>query len=238
MGNTGNLTALFLQARLASSRLPGKALLTLGGKTVLELTMEALKKVETDIHVLLTDHDSYPVFREYAMDKGFEIYEGPGDDVLARYVLAARTYGVETIVRATGDNPVVSWELASRIMRLHLEHGADYSGFQGMPLGLGVEVVQARGLETAFSVSKDRYEREHVSPYVYRRPKEYIVYKPEIASPLRCREGRVTLDTLEDYRLLRVLFDELYEGYPLPVEKTVSWIKMTQKHFVHDTIPV
>ena len=238
MGNTGNLTALFLQARLDSSRLPGKTLLTLGGKAVLEVTLEALKKVETDIHVLLTDNDSYPVFKEYALDNGFEIFKGPGEDVLARYVLAARAYGVETIVRATGDNPVVSWELASRIMHLHQEQSADYSGFLGIPLGTGVEVIQTRALEIAFSVSKDRYEREHVCPYIYRRPEEFTLYTPEIEPPLRCREGRVTLDTLEDYRFLRVLFDELYKGYPIPVEKTVSWIKMTQKHFVPDTISV
>lgn len=110
-------TGVFLQARLGSSRLPHKILLDLQGRTVLEHAMRRLSLVNTDVHAVLTDSHSYSVINKIcASVPGWECFEGPAEDVLARYVFAARHFAVDRIIRATADNPLVSYRLANLLL--------------------------------------------------------------------------------------------------------------------------
>ena len=164
------MTGVFLQVRLDSLRLPKKALLELGGVTVIEHAMQSLRRVSAEHHVVLTDERSGPLLEPLAVKCGFDLFAGPRDDVLQRYVLAGRKFGVDRVVRATGDNPLVSWELASRLLSIHQEDNADFSAFDGPPLGTGVEIVEVAALERAVVESDDEYDHEHVTPYLYRNP--------------------------------------------------------------------
>ncbi len=215
--------AVILQVRLDSSRLPGKALLPLSGRTVIEHAMKALLEVPADVHILATDGEGAPQLLPFARNCGFELFEGPKDDVLGRFVLAAAAYGAERVVRATGDNPLVSGALAAQLLRRQEEEGWDYGGFIGPPVGTGVEVVRAEALAEAGRLAEDPYEREHVTPYLYRRPERFrlafLQAPPESCAP----EMRVTLDTREDYDYLQRLFESCYKGVPVPVEDLVSY---------------
>jgi len=225
MGTTGNVTAVFLQARIDSTRLPGKALLKLRDKTVIEHAMERLGKIGAAYNVLLTDKESFPVLRPYAEKWGFSVFAGPRDDVLARYALALKKYPAHTVIRATGDNPLVSWDLAEKILKYHLKHGGDYSGFLKIPLGMGVEAVRSRALLYAHEHAGDPYEREHVCPFLYRRPEQFLCLRPEITGPLRLPDARITLDTSEDYTFLKHLFRDLYRGQPPGDLDVAAWLK-------------
>ena len=96
MGRRGINKAVFVQARLDSTRLPCKALLPLKGGSVIQHVMRALKPVSADYHVLLTDKHSSEVFKYLAVDEGFDVFSGPEDDVLERYYLASVFYDVDT----------------------------------------------------------------------------------------------------------------------------------------------
>ncbi|MBN2051485.1 MAG: acylneuraminate cytidylyltransferase [Spirochaetales bacterium] len=225
MGTAGKLTALFLQARIDSTRLPGKVLLSLSGRRVIEHAMLALREIPADRHVLLTDHAGYEALKPFTETCGFDLYRGPKDDVLARYAGAARQYGADRIIRATGDNPLVDPFLAADILRRHGEAGAHYSAYVGAPLGTGVEVVEAEALFRAEAEGRDPYEREHVTPFVYRRPEEFVIYRPRVPEPQFFPEGRVTLDTEADYAFLRIVFSRLYDGRPVSADTLVRWLK-------------
>ena len=110
------MTGVFLQVRLDSSRLPRKALLDLGGRPVIVRAMEALDGVPADIRALVTTDDSRASLSPLASSCGWEIHCGSKDDVLSRYLGAASRYGTDTIIRATGDNPLVSGHLAALLM--------------------------------------------------------------------------------------------------------------------------
>ncbi len=222
------MIAVFLQARLDSSRLPRKALLRLGEKTVVEHTMEALARVNADVHALLTDYNSYEELAPFAVACGFDIFPGPEDDVLERFALAARFFAPETIIRATGDNPLTSPLLAERIVDIHCKHKSDYSGYLGMPLGTGVEVLDRGALLTAASEAADPYEREHVSPFLYRRPERFTITRPTVEQELLLPEAEVTLDTWEDYVLISKIFKDLYDCGPIEVPELVRWLKQNQ----------
>lgn len=224
------MTGVFLQARISSSRLPGKALERLENRTVLEHCMAALGYVHAERHVLLTDTESAPLFAPLADAWGFELFEGNPEDVLDRYTRAAERFDVDTIVRATGDNPLVSITLANRILSEHRNVESDYSGYIGMPLGTGVEVMSARALMTADRYATETYEREHVSPYIYRRPLEFRTHRPIVEPNLQSDE-RVTLDTVEDLARLRTLFSHLYRGLPIEVTELLHELRgMYERH--------
>lgn len=225
MAHTNLKTGLFLQARISSTRLPGKALLDLAGKPVLFHVMEALRAIRTTYHVLVTDEESYPLFQRWATRAGFAIMVGPKEDVLARYCLACDKYGVDWVVRATGDNPLVSARQAKLLLVLHGVFRSQLSYFQGAPLGTGVEVVTTEALKTAFKQSTDPYEHEHITTYILRRPKEFRILALRAPWPWYYPAGRVTLDTRQDYEYLKRLYEELYKSFPIPTGRLVRWLK-------------
>ncbi len=225
MGGAGLRTAVFLQVRLDSFRLPGKALLSLSGQTVIEHAMESLSEVKADTYQLLTDESSAAELSKYTEKFGFGVFAGPRDDVLRRYALAVREFDVDRIVRATGDNPLVSSELVNSILRLHDEAEADFSGFLGPPLGTCVEILNRESLLDADNKAADPYEREHVSPYLYRREDKYKIFRPQAPDPYVFPESRVTLDTKEDYIFLTRIFSELYNNKPVKTDDLVVWLK-------------
>ncbi|TFG65040.1 MAG: acylneuraminate cytidylyltransferase [Spirochaetales bacterium] len=215
---------VFLQARLDSVRLPNKAVITLAGKTVIEHAMDALKKVPAGVHALLTDAASAPVLSGLAEACGFELFTGPKEDVLLRFSQAAEFFGADVIVRATGDNPLVSRELAELLLDQSRERGADYGGFLGMPLGLGVEYLSRYALDAAAAEAADPYEREHVAPFIIRRPARFHVHEPPAPDEFR-HEARVTLDTREDYGFLSRIFSSLYRGETIGTAELITWLK-------------
>lgn len=216
---------VFLQVRLDSTRLPNKALLELGRRSVIEHAMLSLRRVPAAVHAILTDAGSRDLLEPRAKRCGFRTFVGPEENVLERYVLAAREYRVDHIVRATGDNPLVSWELARMVIAEHLRRDADYCGYDGPPLGTGVEVVRAAALERAVRETRSRYDREHVTPFVYRHPHEFSVFRIPAPAAYCLPHVRVTLDTPQDYRFLCRVFDLLHEGTPLPVHRLVTWLR-------------
>lgn len=218
------MTGVFLQVRLDSSRLPNKALLELGGKSVIEHAMYALKRVPVAIHAIVTDASSRELLEPRATKCGFETFVGPRDDVLERYVLAARYFGVQTVVRATGDNPLVSWELAGLAIREFRRQQADYFGFDGPPLGTGVEVVRTSALERAVRESSRTYDREHVTSFLYRNPEIFRAVRVQAPPVSRYPQAQVTLDTPEDYNRLCEIFATIYDGTPVSLFRLVNYL--------------
>lgn len=216
--------AVMLQARLASQRLPDKALLKLSGVPVVEHCMMALSGIEASEYLLLTDEQSASRLAPYAEGAGFTLWIGSENDVLDRYTGAVHRYAINTVIRATGDNPLVSAWLANRLLTIHEAEGADYSGFLGMPLGTGVECINGAALIQAHHDATDRYDREHVAPYLYRHPELFRIHRPSVDAELAC-STRVTLDTEDDYHFLSRIFSELWRGRPVEIHELVERLR-------------
>jgi spore coat polysaccharide biosynthesis protein SpsF len=216
---------VFLQARLDSNRLPEKALLSLGGITIVEHAMRALTSVEADHYVLLTDDRSANRLRPLARLCYFDLFVGDPEDVLDRFNRAAQRYGVDTIVRATGDNPFVSPEATELALSLRRSNDADFAALAGLPLGTGVEVVCRRALEIAWKKASKPYDREHVTPFLYNHPERFSIVRAAAPEDLRCPEARVTLDTWEDYRHLQGLVEDLRFSFPVEIRDIVGWYR-------------
>lgn len=219
------MTAVFLQARMDSSRLPAKAMLNIKGKPLISHAMSALKCVDADLHVLVTDFESANYFFELAVSEGFEVFAGHKHDVLDRFVSAARAYNADVIVRATGDNPLVSSVIANMSLLAHRRMCNDYTVYRDIPIGTGVEVVNTEALEYAHKHSKREYDREHVTPFVYSNPDLFKLAYLEPPCELAFPDARVTVDTFEDYVRVYSIFSHLYDGFPVELESLVKWLK-------------
>jgi spore coat polysaccharide biosynthesis protein SpsF len=212
-------TIVILQARIDSTRLPGKALLPLGGRPMILRVMEALNKVDAETRVLACPEDAADAFAPLAKEAGFELFVGPKEDVLARYCMAIRHIEEEfnreqrepreqdlRVIRATGDNPFVFADAADALNRAAFEQGADYAGYGELPYGAGVESVASEAL---FKAEKEAFlpaEREHVCPYLYGHPERFKLYRPSAPAPWRRPDIRLTVDTKEDYERMKLLW--------------------------------
>ena len=216
---------MLLQVRLHSHRLPRKALLPLEGLAVLTHVLRALKQIRVQKYALLTDPRSVDALAPLAEPEGFSVFAGPEEDVLARYALAARNYDLRRVIRATGDNPVVSARAAEALLDIHHREDCDLSHFLDNPLGTGVEIVETRALLKAHEQARDPFEREHITTYLYRHAREFRVGEIPCPEKWAYPRARLTLDTEEDYALLQELFADLYGGRPIEIEEVIGWLR-------------
>jgi len=207
------VTALVLQARLDSSRLPEKSLLPLGGRPLIFRVMEALSFLPCQIRILACPEDSVSAFAPLAEEAGFTLVAGPKDDVLARFCRAIHRGSAERIIRATGDNPFVFVDAAAALNKEALDLNADYAAYSGLPYGAGVESVSARALLRAQQEARAPAEREHVCPYLYGRPELFHLHRPLAPRRWQGAQARITVDTHEDYERAQALYTTLL---PLP----------------------
>jgi spore coat polysaccharide biosynthesis protein SpsF len=214
-----------LQVRLHSHRLPRKALLPLQGEAVLTHVLRALRPIPAEEFALLTEPASLDALKPLAEAEGFSVFVGPEEDVLARYLRAVEQYRVQRVIRATGDNPLVSAGAAEALLAIHRRERYDLSHFMGNPLGTGVEVVEAAALREAHARARDPHEREHITTYLYRHAREFRVGEIPCPEAWAFAQARVTLDTEEDYALIKELFADLYAGRPIEIEEVVEWLR-------------
>ena len=196
------MIAVILQARINSTRLPGKALMDLDGKPLLVRVMESLAGIRADRYILACDPASEPPFAPLAKACGYNLFVGDPDDVLDRYCSAIRTYRPDIVVRATGDNPFVFADAAQAALErfsAQENDGASYFGFDGLPYGSGVEILNARDLLDAAERTRDAFDREHVGPALYNHQDRYRCIREPAPAPWRHPAIRLTVDTREDY---------------------------------------
>lgn len=219
------VTLCIVQARLTSSRLPDKVIMPLGkgGKTIAEHVYERLSQSQKIDKVMFAipkgeRNDELELFLE---ERGIPSFRGSEDNVQERFIGCIRQYQPEIVVRATSDNPFVDWQQAD--LQIEALSGCDYVTTKGAPLGTGVEVFYAEGLEEAYRlVSSDR-EREHVTPYLYTHPERFQVKHIPYRLSLKS-DYRLTVDTDEDYRLAQQVYDALYDDAPIANERIYDWL--------------
>lgn len=209
------VTTAVVQARMGSSRLPGKVLADLGGRPVLQLMLERLRPADVDRVVVATsDRGIDDPVAELATQLGIDVVRGPEADVLARFAIALDRFPADDVVRLTADCPLTDPALVDAALDLHRSTGADYTSNsleRTYPDGLDVEVVRTSALRAAVAEANEPEEREHVMPFVYHRPDRFRLASLETAEWLG--HERWTLDTADDLDRLRSIVD----GLPDPV---------------------
>jgi spore coat polysaccharide biosynthesis protein SpsF len=202
-----------VSARMASSRYPGKALVPLAGRPLIQVLLERIASSPSLDSVALATSgraENEPLV-EIARRLGIPAFQGDEDDVLRRYVDCARSMGADHVVRVTGDNPLTDVETMEALVALHLETGADYTYVPGDALLMGIlsEVIARSALEASWERGLARHRSELVTLYIKEHPGEFRIQKGALAEGLYRPDYRLTVDEAEDVELMQQLFERL-----------------------------
>ncbi len=201
-----------IQARMASTRLPGKVMLDLAGEPMLVRVLNRTKRAGMldEVVVATTTGPEDDSIVDLAATYGWPSFRGSEEDLLDRYYRAANRYSADVVVRVTSDCPLVEPILIDEIVRDFMEKGpVDYASntfpSRTFPRGLDVEVIAFDALERAWREDKNPAWREHVTPYIYRHPKEFCL-RP-VVHDKDYSYMRWTVDTADDLALIRKIYD-------------------------------
>lgn len=217
-----------LQARTSSSRLPGKVLKDLVGAPMIVRQIERLRRARsiTRIVVATSDQPSDDPLQAAVEAAGLEVFRGPLDDVLSRFVGAVARFGADAphLMRLTADCPLTDPALLDEAADFHLSEGADLTQVQDgwtYPKGLDVEVIRTPALLAAGAEAKAADEREHVTLFIHRRPQRFVMRSLKRDPPLRYRW---TVDTAEDFAFVEAVYRDLHPSNPgFTSEDILAW---------------
>ena len=212
-------TGIIAQARMGSTRLPGKVLADLCGAPALDRLVERLRRVPSHPQIIIATStlpgDDALAAHAATLD-GVGVWRGSESDVLSRYAEAAEHFDLDPIVRITADCPLMEPAVLQAVLDLfERTPGCDYADnvtVRTFPHGFDVQVVSRRALRLANAMAKDLVEREHVLPYINSRPGEFRCV--DLKSDTDNSDLRITLDYPEDLALIRAIYEKLFPGNP------------------------
>lgn len=220
-------TIVIIQARMGSSRLPGKILKPLGDTDVLSYDIarcRAIKGVsEVIVATSLLPQDD--AIAKWCQQNGVAYYRGSEDDVLDRYVQCAKMYKPDYVMRVTSDCPFVDYEMASEIVALMKKERKDVVLLEGeLPRGLAVELISYEALLRIDELGKEPRHREHVTYYAYEFKEQFETVTYKVPANRQTPQFRITLDTEEDYAMLV----EVAKHFNNPLVSSVDVIEFLQ----------
>ena len=206
------MIAAIIQARLGSTRTPGKTMKLIGNKPLLEYSVERTRQARYIDRVIVatTTSDKDNLISEWCKEKGIDSFRGSEDDVLDRYFQAASCFKADIIVRITSDCPFVDPQIIDLLILSLKVFGADYASNRiknrSWPHGLDVEVFTFNALKTAWKNGKEKREREHVTPYIMGHPELFRHIEVPLEDDLSYY--RLTVDYPEDLEFTRILVEK------------------------------
>ena len=211
-----NTVTVIIQARCGATRLPGKILLNVLDKSILQHVIERVKRAKTvkEIIVATTTMDEDKKIDAICKKMEIKIFHGSVNDVLERFYLAAKENSAENIVRITADCPFIDPEVIDKVVGVYLKTNADYCSNvidPTYPDGEDVEVFSFRLLEEAYKKTSLASDREHVTPYMY---KTSSVKKINVKNDIDLSSMRWTLDEEKDFRFIKTVLEKMYVVNP------------------------
>ena len=219
------------QVRMGSTRLPGKVLLPAAGRPLLDYHVARLRQSGLPVLLATTTAPADDVLADYAAAHGLDCHRGSETDVLARYYETAQRFGLDVIVRVTSDCPLVDGTLIGAAVGRYLADAnplefRSNSLVRSFPRGLDFEIFSMEMLTEAHAQATLPFEREHVTPYFKTNPATAgrVLNRDELCPGGDFSRFRITLDTAEDYAVIRALIEQ-YQAADLDVANLLDLLE-------------
>jgi spore coat polysaccharide biosynthesis protein SpsF len=226
-----------IQARMGSTRLPGKVLKPILGRPMLWHIVQRVKAVGslTDVVVVTSEHEQDQAIRDFCRSETISVFSGSESDVLDRFYQAAAVYAADPIVRVTGDCPLVDPVLIERVLKIFStgswDHvsvatgaGALYLNRGRFPDGLDAECFSFAALQRAWNAAAAPSDREHVTPYIWRVPERFRCHL--VTADQDFSELRWTVDHEEDFLMITRIYEALYrEERPFQFGEVIDYLR-------------
>jgi len=208
-----------IEARMKSTRLPGKVLRPIMGRPMLELLVERLQQARNldQIIVATTNNDSDEPIVSLAQALGVSCHRGSEEDVLDRVLSAARRFEADVVVEVTGDCPLIEATKIDEMLKAYQYMGVDFMANRldsTYPPGLGMRIFSRAVLEKINSLTQDPVDREHVTLYVWEHPDIFSIYHFQNNLDRKYWDLRLTVDTADDFAFIQAIFEDLYPINP------------------------
>jgi spore coat polysaccharide biosynthesis protein SpsF len=209
---------IIIQARLGSTRLPGKVLKTVAGEKLLLRTYERISFSKTaDVIIIATSNsEKDDLIEEICKKENIKYYRGSEDDLLERHYKAGIEFGADVVVKIPSDCPLIDYRIIDRVIKFYMDNKNKYDFVSNLhpatyPDGNDVEVIPMNVLKIAYSEAKSKMEREHTTPFIWERPDRFRIGNVEWETGLDySMTHRFTIDYPEDYDFIKTVYDELY----------------------------
>lgn len=208
-------TGCIIQARMGSTRLPGKVLMKLDKQnTVLDYVIQQLKHCKNieKIIIATTSLKEDDVIETFAKNNDILYFRGDSLDVLDRYYQCAKLHNLTIVIRITADNPLIDPNIVEKVLTEFKSHSYDYVSnavVRSFPYGTETEIFSFDALEKAWNNAKNDNEREHVTLYLYNNPKKFKIYNVKNQNDLS--SFRWTVDQIEDFILVQNIISKIYK---------------------------
>lgn len=207
------------QARMTSTRLPGKVLLPIAGKPVLQYHLDRLQQSGYPVLLAITANPSDDPLAAFGREQGIPVYRGDEQNVLSRFYQTAKAFQLDVIVRVTSDCPLIDGTLIGQAIGQYLQQQDPLLYLSNClertyPRGFDFEIFSFELLEEAYRHASQAGELEHVTPYINQNKSGRVHFR-HFTQEADKSHYRVTLDTQEDFELLRILIAD-YQAHQLP----------------------
>lgn len=208
-----------IEARMTSTRLPGKVLMDFCGKPNLQHIVERLKRSKylDEVVVATTVNEEDDKIVELCEKIGCKYYRGSEEDVLLRVLDSAKSVDANYIVEITGDCPVIDWRHTDNLIEMFFSGEYDYVSNtieRSFPRGFDTQVFSVKVLEEVNETTQSPVDHEHVSIYIYTHPEKYKLLNWKADDKMNHPEFEITLDTREDYEFIKNIYEKLYHLNP------------------------
>jgi len=209
---------ILVQARMTSSRFPGKVLKEVQGKPILIHQLDRIAQIKTKARlvVITSDQDSDAILTQVVKENGYEVFRGSIDDVLDRHYQAANFYGAQVVVKIPSDCPLIDPEVIDRVLSYYIENISKFDFVSNLhpatyPDGNDVEVMSFSALKNAWKHATKTLEREHTTPYFWENPDKFSIGNVQWETGLKLdMSHRFTLDYPADLAFIKKVYDQLY----------------------------
>lgn len=209
-------TLVVVQARMGSRRLPGKVLLPLAGRPLLERLLERLRAARFPFELCVatsTAPEERPI-RELCSRIGVPVVNGHPTDLLQRHLRAAETFGADAVAKVPSDCPLIDPEIVERVLERFTERANELDFVTNLhppsfPDGNDVEVMSTRALRIAAAEAKEPFEREHTTPFIWERPERFRIENVSWRGGDLSKTHRFTIDYPEDFELVARVYEAL-----------------------------
>lgn len=231
VGLVNNIKVGFIiQARMQSTRLPGKVLMPLpinGNETILHWIVKSIKKSKYAHQIIIasSSNSENDILESICTSENIFLFRGSEDNVLNRFIIIAKNNRFDVIVRLTADNPFVDIRLLDELIEIHLRHDLSYTGSSNLPVGMNFEIVNPQSIIDLENKELSSEDQEHVTSYI---KNNYPIYIHEYISEESIRNVRLTIDYPSDYALVSLVASLIKEPTLKNIEtifKMYPWLK-------------
>ena len=219
-----------LQARMSSSRFPGKIMKPILVKPMIQHILDSLSfsKMIDEIVVITSINSKDDILVEYLEKNNWKYFRGDENDVLKRYLDATIKFGGDYIVRVTADNPLLDPAIIDKVILTTTKNKADYGSnnlIKSYPYGYYVEVISRKTLEEIENKASSLMDREHVTLFIHKNKEKFKIINILAPAKLSHPDWRLTVDTSEDLELIKKIFENLYsENMPIKYKDVIAFL--------------